>query len=137
MSDSDVSEPPPRKIVLLTKPKKSMRLGPMTLAFFRKGEELESTDFQNLPHDDPALVPPKLGFRNFEKVPRNYAPLALAFLVVVAGCLTVLGWSQVRGQMARAATAAQATVSSAWVRLRGIGGARQAAPAAEAAAARP
>ena len=32
-----------RAIVLLTKVKSKPRLGPMTLAFFRKGEELEAT----------------------------------------------------------------------------------------------
>jgi hypothetical protein len=66
------------------------------MAFFRKGEELEATEYENLPHDDPSLVPPKLGFRDFDSVPRNYKPLAITVVLIVVGVLGVFGWLSVR-----------------------------------------
>lgn len=125
--DSEGPPPPVRRVVLLTKPKTSTRLGPMTLAFFRRGEDLEATQFKNLPHDDPALVPPKLGFRSFDRVPRNRAPLMIAFVVAASACVAVLGWPRVRDQAARAATVVGAKVSRAWVHLRERAGPRNAA----------
>ena len=68
-----------------------MGLGSRTMAFFRKGEELEATEYENLPYNDPSLVPPKLGFRDFDRVPRNYKPLAIAVVLIVVGVLGVLG----------------------------------------------
>ena len=120
-SNYGVLRPRGRAVVLLTKIKSTSRLGATTLAFFRRGDELEATEFENLPHDDPALVPPKLGFRNFDRVPRRRAPLLIAFLVVVATGLSVLGWHrvpEVRGQTARVAAALGAKLSGAWVHLK-------------------
>jgi hypothetical protein len=83
--------------VLLTKIKStSMRLGSRTLAFFRKGDELEATEFKALPYDDPTLVPPKLGFRDFDRVPRNHAPLVITVLLVAAATLGVIKWRSIR-----------------------------------------
>jgi hypothetical protein len=110
-----------RPIVLLTKIKSKPRLGAMTLAFFRRGEDLEATGFENVPHDDPALVPPKLGFRNFDRIPRHYTPLLLVFFLAVTVGLSVYAWRYVpavRGETARVATAVGATVSAAWVHLK-------------------
>ena len=88
---------PSRGIVLLTKIKgRAITLGSRTMAFFRKGEELEATQYENLPYDDPSLVPPVLGFRDFDRVPRNYKPLAIAVVLIVVGVLGVLGWLSVR-----------------------------------------
>ncbi len=127
-SNSSVPQPPGRRIVLLTKVKSPMRLGAMTLAFFRKGEDLEATQFENLPHDDPALVPPKLGFRSFDRVPRHRGPLLVALLVVVVASLTVVGWSTVRAQGARAAVIARAKLSVEWQHLKQWAASRHAAP---------
>jgi hypothetical protein len=66
------------------------------MAFFRKGEELEATEYENLPHDDPTLVPPKLGFRDFDRVPRNRAPLVIAVVLIAAAALSVFAWRSVR-----------------------------------------
>jgi hypothetical protein len=83
--------------VLLTKIKTTtMRLGSRTLSFFRKGEELEATGYETLAYDDPMLVPPKLGFRNVDRVPRNRAPLVISILLVAVATLGVLGWRSVR-----------------------------------------
>jgi hypothetical protein len=83
--------------VLLTKIKTTTtRLGSRTLAFFRKGDELEATEYEALPYDDPTLVPPKLGFRNFDRVPRNHAPLVITVLLVAAATLGVIRWRSVR-----------------------------------------
>ena len=71
-------------------------LGARTMSFFRKGEELEATEYENLPHDDPTLVPPKLGFRDFESVPRNRAPLVITVVLLAAAALGVLGWRSAR-----------------------------------------
>ena len=88
---------PSRRIVLLTKIKATTtRLGSRTMAFFRKGEELEATEYEALPYDDPTLVPPKLGFRNFDRIPRNHTPLVIALLLVAAAALGVIGWRSVR-----------------------------------------
>ena len=88
---------PSRGIVLLTKIKgRATTLGSRTMAFFRKGEELEATEYENLPYDDPSLVPPELGFRDFDSVPRNYKPLAVAIVLLVLGVLGVFGWLSVR-----------------------------------------
>jgi hypothetical protein len=83
--------------VLLTKIKTTAAgLGSRTMAFFRKGEELEATGYENLPYNDPTLVPPKLGFRDFDRVPRNYAPLVLAVILTAVTALGVLGWRAAR-----------------------------------------
>ena len=121
-----------RTIVLLTKIKSQAQLGATTLAFFRKGDDLEATEFENLAYDDPALVPPKLGFRNFDRIPRRRWPLLLAFLVVVMTGLGVFGWHpvpEVRGEAARLATALGAKLSSGWGHLRGIVSPHPAPPA--------
>ena len=94
---SPVLRRPSRGIVLLTKIKgTAMGLGWRTMSFFRKGEELEATQYASLPYDDPSLVPPELGFRDFDRVPRNYKPLAIAVVLIVVGVLGVLGWLSVR-----------------------------------------
>ena len=86
ISNPEVLRPPSRRIVLLTKLKNTtMRLGSRTQAFFRRGDELEAAGYENLPHDDPTLVPPKLGFHSFDRVPRNRAPMLIAFLVAFGG----------------------------------------------------
>ncbi len=110
-----------RPILLLTKIKSTPRLGAMTLAFFRRGEDLEATEFENLPHDDPALVPPKLGFRNFDRVPRRYGPLALVFFIALVAGAGVYAWHHapdLRAQTAQVATALRATLSDGWVHLK-------------------
>ena len=95
--NSAVQRRPSRRIVLLTKIKSTATgLGARTMAFFRKGEELEATEYENLPYDDPTLVPPKLGFRNFERVPRNRAPLVITVVLIAVAALSVLGWRSVR-----------------------------------------
>jgi hypothetical protein len=126
-SDSGESPPPARRVVLLTKIKKP-HLGSMTLAFFRKGEDLEATEFENLPHDDPALVPPKLGFRSFDRVPRKRAPLLLALLVVASTAVSVFDWPWVRAQGARAEAVLRTTASAGWLRLKDFAGSRRAVP---------
>lgn len=119
---------PGARVVLLTKVKTRAALGPMTLAFFRKGEDLEATEFENLPYNDPALIPPKLGFRSFDRVPRHRLPLVLAFLAVVATFLSFAGWSRVQAQTARVAPVVWAKVSDGWIQLKEIVRSRQAAP---------
>jgi hypothetical protein len=97
--------------VLLTKIKSTANgLGARTMSFFRKGEELEATEYENLPHDDPSLVPPKLGFRNFETVPRNRAPLVLTVVLIGVATLSVLGWRSVRKAPLETAGAAASEV---------------------------
>ena len=82
---------------MLTKIKSTATgLGARTRSFFRKGEELEATEYENLPHDDPTLVPPKLGFRNFDRVPRNHAPLVITVVLIALAALAMLGWRSVR-----------------------------------------
>ena len=77
---------------MLTKIKHTtMGLGSRTLTFFRKGEELEATGYKALPYDDPTLVPPKLGFRDVDKVPRNRAPLVIAVVLIAVALLGVFG----------------------------------------------
>ena len=98
---------------MLTKIKtKTMGLGSRTLAFFRKGDELEATRFETLPHDDPTLVPPKLGFSGFDKIPRNRAPLVIAVVLIAVAALGVFGRRSVRNivdQMAGVVGARQST----------------------------
>jgi hypothetical protein len=116
-----VQRPRARTIVLLTKIKSTARLGANTLAFFRKGDDLEATEFENLPYNDPALVPPKLGFRNFDRIPRHRAPLLIVFLLVVATRLCVFGWNrvpEVRAETARVTSALGAKVSTGWDHLK-------------------
>jgi hypothetical protein len=79
------------------------------MAFFRKGDELEATNFETLPHDDPTLMPPKLSVRNFDKIPRNRAPVVITVLLIVAAAVSVLG-------------------SGEWVRLKTFVGARPSTP---------
>ena len=118
--------------MLLTKLKQTtMRLGSRTQAFFRKGDELEASGFENLPHDDPALVPPKLGFRSFDRVPRNRAPLLITLLLVSAVVLIVFERHSVRdvpAQTVRVATSARNKASSEVVRLKAFVGSKLAAP---------
>jgi hypothetical protein len=120
--NSGVLQRPSRRIVLLTKIKATtMRIGSTSMAFFRKGEELEATGFENLPHDDPSLVPPKLGFRGFDRVPRRYAPLLIAVLMVAVAALCVFRWRSVRDvsrETARAAASLRGKASGDWVRLK-------------------
>jgi hypothetical protein len=122
ISNSGVLPQPSRRIVLLTKLKRTtMRLGTMTQAFFRRGEELEATGFENLPHDDPTLVPPKLGFRSFDRVPRYRAPMVIAFLVFATAAVLAFGWLSARDLphgTARLATSIRATASAQWGRLK-------------------
>jgi hypothetical protein len=80
------------------------------MSFFRKGEELEATEYENLPHDDPTLVPPKLGFRNFDSVPRNRAPLLITIVLIAVAALSVFGWRSVRKLAVEAPGAAAAAL---------------------------
>jgi hypothetical protein len=132
VSTSGVLRQPSRRILLLTKLKRtSMRLGSMTQAFFLKGEQLEATAFESLPHDDPTLVPPKLGFRGFDKVPRNRAPMLIALLLVAAPAVAAFRWGSVHDVphgAAHVASSVGSKVSSEWVRLKVFVGSRHAAP---------
>jgi hypothetical protein len=131
ISNSSVARQPSRRIVLLTRIKSTtLRLGSMTGAFFRRGEELEATGFENLPHDDPTLVPPKLGFRSFDRVPRHRAPMVIAFLLFATAAVLVFGGLAARDVphgTARLATSMRARASTEWVRLRAFVGLRPAA----------
>ena len=101
------------------------------MAFFRKGDELEATSFETVPYDNPMLVPPKLGFRGFDRVPRNYAPLVITVLLVAVAAMAVFGWRSVRSipnESTRAATSIGSKVSGEWRRLRTFVGSRQSAP---------
>jgi len=123
---------PSRRIVLLTKIKATtMGLGARTMTFFRKGEELEATQFETVPHDDPMLVPPKLGFRGFDRVPRNYGPLVITLLLVAVAAVAVFGWRSGRNlpaETARAATSVRSKASGEWGRLKTFVGSGQSAP---------
>jgi hypothetical protein len=129
ISNSDVLRQPSRRIVLLTKLKNTtMRLGSRTQAFFRRGDELEATGFENLPHDDPTLVPPKLGFRSFDRVPRNRAPMLIACLLLATAAVLAFAWLAARDLphgTARVATSLRAKASGEWVRLKTLVGARR------------
>jgi hypothetical protein len=129
ISNSDVVRQPSRRIVLLTRIKQTtLRLGSRTQAFFRRGEELEATGFENLPHDDPTLVPPKLGFRSFDRVPRNRAPMVIAFLLLATAVVVALGWLSARDLphgTARIATSIRAKASSEWLGLKALVGSRR------------
>jgi hypothetical protein len=129
ISNSDVVRQASRRIVLLTRIKQTtMRLGSRTQAFFRRGDELEATGFENLPHDDPTLVPPKLGFRSFDRVPRNRAPMLVAFLLLATTAVLVFGWLAARDLphgTARIATSLRAKASSEWLRLETFVGSRR------------
>jgi hypothetical protein len=118
-SNPDGLRPRGRAIVLLTKIK-GTALGATTLAFFRKGDDLEAAGFENLPHDDPSLKPPKLPFRNFEKVPRHRSRFVIAFLVVVVaiGLFAYRRVPEVRSQTARVVAALGAELSNGWVYLK-------------------
>ena len=130
ISNSGVVRQPSRRIVLLTKIKTTtLRLGTRTQAFFRRGEELEATGFENLPHDDPTLVPPKLGFRSFDKVPRNRAPVVIAFFLLATVSVLTFGWLAARDLphgTARVATSLRARASSEWLRLKEFAASRPA-----------
>jgi hypothetical protein len=121
---------PSRRIVLLTKLKNTtMRLGSRTQAFFRRGDELEATGFENLPHDDPTLVPPKLGFRSFDRVPRNRAPMLIAFLLLATVAVLAFGWLSARDippGTGRIAASLRAKASSEWGRLKTLAASRHA-----------
>lgn len=108
-----------------------MRLGAMTQAFFIRGEQLEATAFENLPHDDPTLVPKKLGFRGFDRIPRNRAPLLIVFLLVAATVAGVMGRRSardVRDHAAGLASSVQTKVSSESARLKAFVGSKPTAP---------
>jgi hypothetical protein len=60
---------------------------------------------------DPTLVPPKLGFRGFDKIPRNRAPLVITVLLIAVAALSVFGRR-----------------SDEWVRLKTFVEARRSAP---------
>jgi hypothetical protein len=132
ISKAGVVGQPSRRIVLLTKLKNTtMRLGSRTQAFFRRGDELEAAGYENLPHDDPTLVPPKLGFHSFDRVPRNRAPMLIAFLVLATAAVFVFGWlsaHDVPHGTARVATSIRDKASSEWVRLKALAASRHAAP---------
>lgn len=132
ISNSNVlPQPSSRRIVLLTRIKRTtLRLGSMTQAFFRKGDQLEATGFENLPHDDPTLVPPKLGFRTFDRVPRNRAPMLIASLVFATAAVIAFGWLSARDLphgSARVAASVRAKASSEWVRFKAFVASRRAA----------
>lgn len=128
-ANSAVPGRPSRRVILLTKLKHtSMRLGAVTQAFFRKGDELAATEFENVPYDDPMLVPPKLGFRSFDRVPRRRAPALIVLLLLAASAALFLGWLRVRGApngTARVAASVESTVSAEWIRLKELVGSRQ------------
>ena len=132
ISNPDGPRQPSRRIVLLSRLKKTtMRLGSLTQAFFMKGDRLEASGFENLAHDDPTLVPPKLGFRGFDKVPRNRAPSLIASLLVATATVAALRWGAVHDVphgTARVAGSVESKVSSEWVRLKAMVGSRRAAP---------
>ena len=115
IAGSNVPRRPSRRIVLLTKIKTTAAgLGSRTMAFFRKGDELEATEYENLPYDDPMLVPPKLGFRSFDSVPRNHTPLVLAVVFIALTALSVFGWRAARkvpGETANVAAAVHGKAS--------------------------
>jgi hypothetical protein len=125
----DVLPQPSRRIVLLTKLKSTtMRLGSRTQAFFRRGDELEATGFENLPHDDPTLLPPKLGFRSFDRVPRNRAPMLIAFFLLATVAVLAFGWLAARDippGTGRVAASLRAKASSEWVRFKTFIGSRR------------
>ena len=128
ISNPDVLPQPSRRVVLLTRIKNStMRLGSKTQAFFRRGDELEATGFENLPHDDPTLIPPKLGFRSFDRVPRHRAPMLIAFLLFATVAVVAFGWLSARDLphgSARVATSLRTKASSELVRLKTLVGAK-------------
>lgn len=119
--------PPGRTIVLLTTLKRaSLRLGTVSQAFFRKGEELEAVQFENLPHDDPMLVPPRLGFRSFDRVPRYRGRMLIALLLVAVAAVALVRWRSVgdfRSDTRRVAASVRATASNGWNRLMALVGA--------------
>jgi hypothetical protein len=118
--------------VLLTKIKNTtMSLGSRTMTFFRKGDELEATGFETLPYDDPTLVPPKLGFRGFDRIPRHRAPLVITVLLIAVAASSVFGLRSIRkipDQTAGVATSVRSKASGEWVRLKTFVEARQSAP---------
>jgi len=117
---------------LLTKIKSTTKgLGSRTMAFFRKGEELEATGYQALPYDDPTLVPPKLEFSGFDKVPRKRAPLVITVLLIAVAGVGMFAWRAVRSnpdQTAGVVASVRSQASGDWVRLKTFVGARQSAP---------
>ncbi len=117
---------------MLTKIKSTTKgLGSRTMAFFRKGEELEATGYQTLPYDDPTLVAPKLGFSGFDKIPRRRSPLLITVLLIAVAALGVFAWRAVRDnpdQTAGVVTSVRSKASGDWARLKTFVGARQSAP---------
>jgi len=124
-----VAREPTRRIVLLTKLKRTtMRMGAVTQAFFRRGDELVESEFENVPHDDPMLVPPKLGFRSFERVPYNRGRIVAALFLLAAVALVVLDRHHLRelpGQTERAARWLAVEGSQLWARLKALAGSHQ------------
>jgi len=135
IAGSNLPGRPSRRIILLTKIKTTAAgLGSRTMSFFRKGEELEATEYENLPYNDPSLVPPKLGFRDFDRVPRNYTPLVLAFVLLAATALGVFGWRSVRKiphETANVAASVHSKASAELGRLKASVGSTQSAPEAQ------
>jgi hypothetical protein len=115
---------PTRRIVLLTKLKNTtMRMGAVTQAFFRRGDELEETDWENLAHDDAMLVPAKLGFRNFERIPRHYGRIFLMALLLGAISLVVVDRHHLRELPDQTVTAARWVADQSlqlWARLKAL-----------------
>jgi len=130
-ANSGVARVPSRRVVLLTKLKRTtMRLTGVTQAFFRRGDELAATEFENVPHDDPMLVPPKLGFRSFDRVPRRRAPLLIALLLLVAASSIAFKWQSVRGVSGgtpHLAASLETSASNAWIRVKELVGSWRAA----------
>lgn len=63
------------------------RPGSLTQSFFARGEEQEANEYENLPIDDPTLVPPPLEFDSFDKIPRrrgSWFAITVSMLVLAA-----------------------------------------------------
>jgi hypothetical protein len=126
MLNRSVAREPTRRIVLLTKLKRTtLRMGAVTQAFFRRGDELVETDFENVPHDDPMLVPPKLGFRSFERIPHHRARVVLTVFLLAVAAVLVLDRHSLRelpGQTERAVRWLVVEGAQLWGRLKEIVG---------------
>jgi hypothetical protein len=117
-----IAREPTRRIILLTKLKRAtMRAGAVTQEFFRKGDELAEAEFENVPHDDPMLVRPKLGFRSFDRIPRHRGRIAGALLLIAAIAVVVLDRHHLRelpGQTMHAARWLWTEASQLWAKLK-------------------
>jgi hypothetical protein len=117
---------PTQRILLLTKLKKtSMRMGAVTQAFFSRGDELVDTDWENLPHDDPMLVPAKLGFRSFNRIPHHRGRIFVMLLMIGAVALLVVDRHHLRELPDQTVAAAQWVADEAlqlWARAKELVG---------------